>query len=265
MTHRLPIAKALRALEALNAAPILSLAEISSRAGLPKATAVRVLANLVEAGYVDHLSRSAGYRLTARVLKLASGFDRNARVVDAAIGPMRAFTLREKWPLFIGVREGTRMVVRYGTVDQSPLAVDPKAFGARSPMLLSALGRAYFAFAAEAEAADILAELAKSRAGVDRSARDAGAVARMVRDVRRKGYATTDERLRVRVDVLPRQWRDARHMAMGLAVPILGPDGALAAISLRYFDKLMTQEDAAARYLPGLRRLAAEIAKLALA
>lgn len=263
MATRLPVTKALRALEALNAKHTMSLAEIACRAGLAKPTAVRALASLEKAGYVSHLSRSAGYRLTSRVLKLSAGFDGNARVVEAAIGPMHAFTAREKWPLFIGVREGIRMVVRYGTVDESPLAVDPKVFAARSPMLLSALGRAYFAFASEAEAAQILAELARSRAGVDAIAREKDAVARIVRDVRRRGYATTDENLRLRLDALPRRWRDARHMAMGLAVPVLGPKGVLAAISLRYFDKLMTSEEAAIRYLGPLKRLAAEIARLA--
>jgi IclR family mhp operon transcriptional activator len=256
---RLPIDKALRVLEALNARPVMSLTAIADGAGLARSTAVRVLEALCAAGYAQHLSRSAGYRVTAKALRLSAGVHPAERIVDAAAVPMRAFTRTHRWPLFIAVREDTRMSVRYGTVGDSPYAVDPSVFDQPSPMLLGAVGRAYLAFCPDAERREVLKALKTSRRRSDALARDEAAMAAILRETRRKGYAVTDERLRALTEPVAPKWRDTRRRATGLAVPVLEDGRAVAALVLRYFPNALSEAEAAGRYLAPLEAVAAAI------
>ncbi len=257
---RLPVDKALRVLEALNAKPVMTLAEVAQGAGLAKSSAVRLLQALTAAGYAQHLSRSAGYRVTSKVLGLSSGVHPAERIVDAATAPMRAFTRAHRWPLFIAVRDGLRMSVRYGTVGDSPYAVDPSVFDQPSPMLLGAVGRAYLAFCPDAERRAIVKSLKASRRRSDALAKDETALAAILRETRRKGYAVTDERLRALTEPVAPKWRDTRRRATGLAVPVTAEGRVQASLVLRYFPNALTETDAAAQYLEPLRTLAAQVA-----
>src|SRR3546814_18783706 len=63
--------------------PALPLQEIASRAGLPKPTAFRLLATLVEAGYVVQLDNQ-DYCLSHKLMRLASIAQRTFSVRDIA-------------------------------------------------------------------------------------------------------------------------------------------------------------------------------------
>lgn len=258
---RAPIARALGVLEALGRAPMMTLGEIAGASGLPKSSAVRILAALIDAGYVERLSRMAGYRATSRVLRLASGFRLSGIVTEAAAPLMRDFTARYRWPVFIGVPEGHEMVVRYGTVAESPLAIDALVHNAATPFLLSALGLAYLAHCAADEREAILARLAQSRRRSDSFAREPKLVQRTLADVRRRGYAITDEAARLFVRNIPRRATEGRKRATGLGVPILAGTEALGSLSLRYFRASLSDAEAARTYLEPLRGLARDIAE----
>ena len=81
MTDRQPVARALAVLEALNRKPLMALAEIAAAAGVPKPTAVRLLAELCAAGYAERVSRSAG---------VFSGVSPSARMKSIASSILRA-------------------------------------------------------------------------------------------------------------------------------------------------------------------------------
>lgn len=260
MTDRLPIARALSVLEALGRRTPMRLSDLAEATGLAPPTVARLLNALIAAGYAERLSRAAGYRATSRVLGLSAGFDEGEQLVEAAIPLIRAFTLKHKWPVFLGLREGPQMAIRFGSVTESPMAVDPNVFHAPSPMLLSAVGRAYLAFCPAGERDEILARLRASRRSVDRAAKDEAALARMLADVRARGYASTDEGLRRMTAGMPPAFRDARKRAMGLAVPVMDGARVVASLSLRYFSAVMSAEEAAARHLAPLRALATGIA-----
>lgn len=259
MSARLPIAKALAVLEALGRRTPMRLADLADTTGLPPPTVVRLLDALIAAGYAQQLSRSAGYRATSKVLRLSAGFDAGEQLVESAIPLIRAFTRKHKWPVFLGLREGEQMAIRFGSVTDSPMAMDPNVFHAPSPMLLSAVGRAYLAFCPAKERSEILAQLRKSRRSTDRAAKDSRGLERVLADVRRRGYSSTDESLRQMTDAVPRAYRDARQWAMGMAVPVMGGKRVLASLSLRYFSSLMGPDEAAAQYLAPLQALAANI------
>lgn len=256
---RNPVARALAVLAALNRAPILHVGDIAAATGLPKSSVVRLLAQLAEAGYAERLSRMEGWRATSRVRALASGFREGDLVVEAAKEPMRAFTATHRWPVFLGVPEGHEMIVRDGSVAESPFAVDALVHHAPTPFLLSALGQAYLAFCPAAEREAILARLALSRRASDRLARDRADLDAMLARVRKRGYAITDEATR-RLARVPRRVSEGRKRATGLAVPILAEDRVLGSVSLRYFRSALSDAEAARDFLEPMRELAGEIA-----
>ena len=258
---RAPVARALAVLEALNAAPVCHVGEIAEATGLPKSSVVRLLGQLAEAGYAERLSRMAGWRATSRVLKLASGFRESDLIVEAAMEPMRAFTRRHRWPVFLGIPEGQEMLVRYGTVADSPIAVDAFIPDVETPFLLSALGQAWLAFAPATEREAVLTRLAASRRQSDRLARDRADLDLILRGVCKRGYSITDEATRrITKNVSPRAL-EGRKRATGLAIPILAGERILGTLSLRYFRSTIGDTEAARLYLEPLRELAGEIAK----
>ncbi len=256
---RAPVARALSVLEAMNAAHSLHLGDIAERAGLPKSSTVRLLDQLIEAGYVEKLSRSAGYRLTSRVQRLSWGFRLSDAVVEAAEPLMRAFTKEHRWPLFIGVVDGDQMIVRYGTVAESPVAIDPLVYEAPSPFLLGALGQAYLAFCPDWERKLIVARLSHSRRSIDQPAKNPEEFEKILRGIRRRGYALTSGGLRQMKRGMPKRASDARQRVTGMAVPVMRGDRVLACLSLRYMHAVISEQEVAKTHLEPLRELAREI------
>lgn len=259
-TSRMPIARALALLEAFGGAPAMQVRDLAAAAGLPKSSTVRLLAQLAEAGYVERLSRAAGWRATSRVLKLASGFGEGHLIVEAAMEPMRAFTRAHRWAVFLGLPQGEEMIVRFGTAADSPVALDPEVYNAPTPILLGALGQAWLAFCPEPEREEVIARLAQSRRASDRLARDRPDLDRILAAVRKRGYSITDEAARRIAWNVSRRVMEGRKRVTGLGVPILSDGRALGALSLRYFRTSLSDGEAARLYLEPMRNLARQIA-----
>ncbi len=241
-----PVLRALAVLEALNrqphAAPLQALADAT---GLPKPTLVRLLDTLIAGGYVRRLSRREGYALTERVMRLSGGFRHDDAIVEAARPFLSALTAQFKWPVGIATLDRDAMLVRASTVRESPFSTDANFVNRRIAMLLSALGRAYLAFCPDDEREAILRLLRASPREANRPARDARFVAGVLRDTRRRGFATT----------APLQGDDYR----GMAVPLQQGGGVRGAITLRYLETAVPESEAVARFLPALKRTAEQI------
>ena len=241
-----PVLRALQVLEALNLQTQMTLAALHDETGLPKSTLVRLLDTLIAGGYVRRISRRAGYSVAERALRLSGGFRHADHVVEAARPFISTLTAEHKWPVGIATAAGDQMIVRASTRRESPFATDNDYLGKRVPMLVSALGRVYFAFCASTERETLLALMCNSKARRNALARDETALTRLVKSIRAQGFATTAP--------LP------GDPVMGLAVPIMQDGHAVAAITMRYFGSAMTEAEAARRYLEPMQRAAAAIA-----
>lgn len=257
---RMPIARALALLEAFGDAPAMQVRDLAAAAGLPKSSTVRLLTQLAEAGYVERLSRAAGWRATSRVLKLAAGFHESDLVVEAAMEPMRAFTRAHRWAVFLGIPQGHEMIVRFGTAAESPVALDPVVHNIPTPFLLGALGQAWLAFCPVPERETIVARLAQSRRSSDRLARDRADLDRILAQIRKRGYSITDEATRRISWNVSRRAMEGRKRVTGLGVPILSDNRVLGSLSLRYFRTSLSDGEAARLYLEPMRNLAKQIA-----
>jgi IclR family transcriptional regulator, mhp operon transcriptional activator len=244
-----PVMRALAVLEALNNRPVSRLAELARSTGLPKSTLVRLLDTLILGGYAHQISRRKGYSLAERVTRLSGGFRHSDAIVEVARPFLSALTAEHKWPVAIATLDRDAMMVRLSTRRESPFATDPDFINRRVPMLVSALGRAYLAFCPSDEREAILAMLRASKRAVDRPARDAGFVRNLVQSVRRQGFASTGP--------VP------GDRARGLAIPVMSGPRTLAAMTLRFIDTALTEEEAARRYLVSLRQTAERIANSA--
>lgn len=232
-----PVRRSLAILEALSRRPHATISALAAETGLPRPTVVRLLQTLMALGYATRVSRELGYRLTDRVLGLAQGIRFVDRFVDVAAPHMRRFTQEHGWPLYLGTLSHRAITIRYSTAPESPMSFERSALQRRSPILSSALGRAWLAFCSTDERRTALRDL-----GVAYDARLAAAFAR----IRRDGYAFT---------LVPRQSR-----LQGIAVAIRKDKRVLGCLSMRFLRSALTEAEAGARYGAALNATAAAIA-----
>lgn len=240
-----PVSRALRVLEVLNKRASTSLKTLHAETLLPKSSLVRILEALAAAGYVEKTSRRAGYRLTARVLRLSSGFGERDRVVDVAEPLMREFTARLRWPVTLATFNGEAMRLRFTTAKDSPLSPDRAGGTATFPIFESALGRAYVAYCPRTERKLILDTLAGSDLPAHRAAREPAMMERVYASIRKQGYAATGP--------IP------GDRGLGLALPIIVKRQVLATVTMRLYRSSMSEAEAVRRYLPELQKLTSAI------
>jgi IclR family mhp operon transcriptional activator len=154
---------------------------------------------------------------------------------------MSRFTRTHGWPLYLGTISDRAITIRHSTAAESPMSFERAALQKRSPLLSSALGRAWLAFCSAEERRAVLHDL-----GVKPDARLTAAFAR----IRRDGYAFT---------VLP---RSGRLQGIGVAIrkDARKDDRVMGCLSMRFIRSAMTEREAGERYGAPLNTLAAAIA-----
>jgi IclR family mhp operon transcriptional activator len=189
--------RGLQVLAVIQRSSAISFTELQQETGLPKATLARLLKTLVECGWVRRHEREGdgyGRYLCEPSPGLATEHGGlRQRLVDAAV-PVRIRWQRTiPWPMDLGVREGVNMVI-LDTPGATELALAPnyRLLGLRPPMLRSSMGRCYLAFCPSAEREELLGQLAHSTDPLDRAVLRGGGMARMVAEVRARGYALRD-------------------------------------------------------------------------
>lgn len=229
-----PVERAFAVLEILNRCRTGTLTTISQAAGLPRSTTARLLETLVALGYVAHLSRKIGYRITDRVLALSAGVRFIDHLVRAAAGPMSAFTVRTGWPVYLGTVSDTLVLIRHSTAPQTPLSFESAGYDRKFKIYESALGLAYLAFCPTEERSSMIRSVSEPQVPNGISSRQRAALERELARIRGRGFSFT---------------RPSRPRRLnGLAVPIVKDGHVLGALTLRYPRRAMTEDEAAARY-----------------
>jgi IclR family mhp operon transcriptional activator len=238
------VQRALFVLRVMNERAAWSLHDLHLRTRLPKSTIHRLLATLSSEGYVRSDAVLTGqYRLTLEVGQLSRGITEKSELAEAAAPLMIAATREMKWPLSLGVIEGTKIRVVFCTMPYSPYAIMPSASGRRYDLKYSALGRAYLAFCKPAERR-ILVESTNAMAEPEDRMDDMRTLRSMVREVRRTGYAI--------------RYANSNAESTAFAVPVF--DGAELRGVLVYstYAGLMSQR-LVDRFLPQVQDVAAAI------
>jgi IclR family mhp operon transcriptional activator len=245
------LSRGLDVLKALNRVPggIASTTELAKACGLDRTTTKRLLETLRTQGFVRQGERDGQYTLTFEVRRLSEGFEDETWVGHVATPLMHAAVRELVWPCDLGTAELGFMVVRESTHRWSALSQHRAMIGERMPLLVTALGRAYFTACDDAEREGWLEILRRRTDRFGEQARDKAYVRRVVRETERRGYAYNDG-----------EWiREASFAAV--AVPVLAGERVLAAVNLVFPKAAVKSADLESRFIPQLRKLAASIGK----
>ncbi len=181
-------ARGLALLEALNRLGSATALVLAREADVPRPTAYRLLRTLEEAGYVGRRGADDSFILRMAVRRLADGFEDTQWIVETAGPALKALTTHIAWPCDISTLAGIKMLIRDTTHPTAPLSIDRNMIGRELPILGSAAGLAYIAFAPADERRTLLDLLGRSGDPNDRPAQDAAGVARLLTAARRRGY-----------------------------------------------------------------------------
>jgi IclR family transcriptional regulator, mhp operon transcriptional activator len=245
------LSRGLAVLRALNAMPggIGSVSGLARATGIHRTTVKRLLETLRAEGLVHHKDDGTSYALGFEVRRLSEGYVAADWIDRVAAPAMRAHLRALSWPSDLATPDSGFMIVRESTHRASLLSQHRATIGIRIPMLVSSLGRAWLAWCADEEREATLSLLRERTDKIGEMARDAAYVKRVIRDTRKRGYATNRG-----------EWlSEASVTAIGF--PIRIGEHAIGAINLVLQTSAVTERDIASRYVPLLKSLSEEISK----
>jgi IclR family transcriptional regulator, mhp operon transcriptional activator len=247
-----PVTAVLRALEVLrliNHLEAASVAAIHRSTGYPKATVLRMVETLISAGYVARIDGTTTYAATGKCLLLGSGLRTQASMTAKATPILNAFRRKIGWPSDFALFDGDAMVIAATSREFGVLSLNRRP-GARAPLLLSALGRAYLAFCPEQDCREVLEKLRRSSNHLDASAWKPASLSRMLDETRARGYSLTDN------TYLDTTYEGA---IWGIGVPILAGERVVASMNVMFLRSALSLKAGIATLLPPLRQAAKEI------
>lgn len=227
------VMRALAVLRAMNTEPVSTLEMLHRETGIPKPSLSRLLQTLEADGLISH-ARYGAYYLTSEVSALSRGYHGQPRVVEAARAIADDLTLGVKWPAAIATPEHESMITCYTTTTLSQLSFFHSPVGMRISFVNLALGRAYLAFCAR-DVQEAVVELLR-RLGQPIDGAIGVDVFRMLDEVRDRGYALRDPRI--------------RPDSTTLAVPVFEGDRVVASMGLTWFSRVMKTQQGVDRFLP---------------
>ena len=238
------LSRGLEVLAELNRRERAPIHTLSSAVRLPRTTTFRILETLRLAGFVQRDAHDDCYRPTVRVRALADGFDDEAMIAHVARGHLQELAAAIVWPIDIATPAGSAMLVR--ETSHSPLALEPSNAGDRIPMLTSAAGRAFLAFAGASQRESVLDALARAASAEERLARDRPEIERIIQDTRAQGFGLSQRARRISHE-------------LSLALPIKAGERVLGTLSVRFAATAVSLRNAVEQFLPKMRDFIAEI------
>jgi IclR family pca regulon transcriptional regulator len=191
--------------------PTMTLAEVATATGLARPTARRILLTLTELGYVR--AEGTGFALTPRVLDLGVAYVRSQGLWDIARPHLEELSAATGESCSIAQLDGSDIVyvARVAVPKIVALAVQ---IGTRFPALQTSLGKVLLAARTTDEVDAVLAEPTRSgltaRWQPDRAERD-----EVLREVRARGWALTDQQLALGIRSVAVPLRDGAGRVVG--------------------------------------------------
>ena len=171
--------------------PVMSLSAVAAAAGLARPTARRIVLTLEQMGYVRAVA--GGFELTPRLLELGMSYVLSRNLWEVARPHMERLVARTHESSSIAQLDGSDIVyvARVAVPKIVALAV---TVGTRFPAMQTSLGKVLLAALPPEEAERVLAE--PSRSGITpRAVPGTEERAAILREVRARGWALTDEEL----------------------------------------------------------------------
>ena len=227
-----------------------TLADLHRQTSLSKATLLRILRTLQEAGWIERNEIENRYVPAASAGESGLAVEWRARLSALATQPREQLQRRVPWPIDLAVLDGLAMLILDTHRPMNGLAVNYRVLGFRPRLLLSSLGRCYLAFCPDAERRRLLEALARSPYEVDRAALKSHGARDWAARYRAQGYASRDPS--------PTSL-DSPERFGAISVPIQVDDTVVGCISCAWLPAVATEQDVVTRHLADLKAAAQAI------
>ena len=234
------IKRGLDVLVALNGLRSASVMALSAHTGIHRTTMYRVLETLETLGYVCRSSTDDHYHLTSQVRSLSEGYDEAERIANAASDYLNVLLDEVAWPSSVATPFQDAMVIRETTHGRSELFVHDVSVGTRSPVLTTAMGRAYLATCSDEERESLLSTIAASTSPDAALARDAGYIRRIIETTREAGYGLS--------------FGDTNSKLGSVAMPICSDERVMGCVNVVFLTGLVARQQAVKKFVPALER-----------
>jgi IclR family pca regulon transcriptional regulator len=189
----------------------LALSDVARSTGLTRAAARRFLLTLVKLGYVNF--SQGRFSLRPRVLELGYAYLSSLSLPEVAMPHMESLVAQVNESCSISVLDDTD-VVYVARVPTRRIMSITLAVGTRLPAFVTSMGRVLLAGLSDDDLEERLARI-ELTALTSRTVTDKDALREILANVRRQGYAATDQEL--------------EEGLRSLAVPLRGASGAVTA------------------------------------
>jgi IclR family transcriptional regulator, acetate operon repressor len=213
--------------------------EIARRSGLHKSTASRLLATLEREGMVEREAGAERYRLGGGLVRLAWRAERPGDLRAVARPALEALVEQARDTVHLAIRDGHE-AVNIEQLDGPHLMREASWVGRRTPLHCVANGKALLAFAPPQLIDQVLRGTLP--AFTSRTIVDARTLRGQLQSIRTRGYAVA--------------LGEIEEGLNAVAAPVLGPQGAVAAVSVSGPAYRVTPER-----IPELARLAVAAAE----
>jgi len=246
-------------LQLLQTANAASLHDLHRTTRLAKATLMRVLLTLERRGLVWQRMADGAYLPSHTLQARARHLDDEHHLVEVASPVLERLVRSVDWPSILAVPRLDYMEVIETNRPRSyfhHIPLGPVGFRINIPR--SATGRAYLAFCGGAEREAILARLRASPQAGNAPARRGAWVARMLNEIRRKGYAEREPDFGGHYDKPRSAWDDGRN---SIALPISVGGTVVGCVNLTWIAKVAPVQEIVRRHLASLRQATEEISR----
>lgn len=238
-----PVARALNIMSTMNQHRLWTISDLHRETGLPKPTVHRILATLMNCGYVAKDIERSVYMLTDQVLSLSAGYGKESWLLQASAPVARRITREVKWPVAVGIFEFNAIVVQYSTRPYSAFTLQGSTVNKRFPLFRSAMGQAFLSFCDEPQRNRVLAALRADEMQDEEILHDDYRIRRLIREVRKRGYGLR---------------RGSRGESTHMAVPLKSAGEVIGVMGLSIFSSCF-DERVAGDYLKLLQNAAESI------
>jgi DNA-binding IclR family transcriptional regulator len=190
--------------------------ELAERTGLPKPTVSRLTRSLVESAFLSYDVGARAYRLAAVVLSLAQAFRQDEPALQVSLPLMKKVAEGERINVGLAMADKGEMVYLESVRESRHGIFRRISPGSRTPIELTALGRAYLAGLDRSERLNVLAALAL-KYGEEWSLVQKD-IDRAIADIAARGYCVA-------------AWQAGM---VSIAAPLPCPDKAIYAINISF-------------------------------